>query len=114
MAVRAKGTIALTRGVPVTLFEETIPANLPGIYGGEVDLTQLLNIADEINIRRQTKYDTGSPFRNAQTNTYKRGEDIYQLTPVEASFGHKLTIELLSVSPSATANLEFVITRNNA
>lgn len=113
MGIRSKGTIALTKAVPVVLFEELTLTNFPGIYGGKVDLTQLLNAADEVNIKLEVKYDTGSAYRNAEAATYKQSDKIYRITPVEENFGYKLTIELLVVSPSATANLEFVITRSS-
>ena len=112
MGVRSKGTIALTKATPVVLFEELTAANFPGIYGGKIDLTQLGNVADEINLKLEVKYDTASAYRNAETATFKQADKIYRITPVEEAFGYKLTIELLAASPSATASLEFVITRN--
>ena len=114
MAVRDFGNVVLVRAVPQTLFEETVAANLPGIFGGKVDLNALLLAADEVNIKLEVKYTSGGAFVNAENNTFKKGDVIYRLTPLEESYGYKLTIELLAASPSAGATLAFVITRNNA
>lgn len=114
MGVRTSGNVVLVRGVPQTLFEETVGTNLPGIFGGKVDLNALANVADEVNIKLEVKYSSGGSFIDAEATTYKQADKIFRLTPVEESFGYKLTIELLAVSPSAGATLAFVITRSNA
>lgn len=114
MAVRDSGTKALTRGIPITLFEELTPANLPGIFGGKVNLNDLPDVADEIDIKLEVKYSSGGAFQIAEQTTFKKPDKIFRITPIEESFGYKLTIELLAASPSASATLAFVITRNNA
>ena len=114
MALRDSGTIALTRGVPVTLFEETVPANLPGIFGGKVNLNDLPLAADEIRILLEVKYSSGGSFEQAEETNYKKPIKIFRITPAEEVFGYKLTIELVAASPSPSATLGFVITRNNS
>ncbi len=114
MALRDSGTKALTRGVPITLFEETVPANLPGIFGGKVNLNDLPLADDEIRILLEVKYSSGGIFQQAEETNFKKPDKIYRLTPLEEVFGYKLTIELVAASPSPTATLGFVITRNNS
>ena len=113
MGVRDFGNVVLVKAVPQTLFEETVGANLPGIFGGKVDLNALANAADEVNIKLEVKYTSGGSFVDAESTTYKQADKIFRLTPLEESYGYKLTIELLAASPSAGATLAFVITRSS-
>ncbi len=113
MGVRTFGDAVLVKGVPQTLFEETVGANLPGIFGGKVDLNALSDADDEVNIKLEVKYTSGGAYVVAEAPTYKKADKIFRLTPLEESYGYKLTIELLAASPSAGATLAFVITRNS-
>lgn len=112
MGVRTFGDVVLVRAVPQTLFEELTPANLPGIFGGKVDLNALPDAADKVNIKLEVKYTAAGAYVDAEAQTYKKVDKIFRLTPLEESYGYKLTIELLTGSPSAGATLAFVITRS--
>jgi len=115
MAVVLETNIVLVKSVPQTLFEASA-GQLPGIFEGQVDLTQLLNAADEVDIQLQTKYSSGGTFRNAEKPSLpgKQIDNIFRLTPLQATYGYKLTIELLAASPSAGATLEVLILRSVA
>jgi hypothetical protein len=113
MPVVAQGTIALTRGVPVDLYEAT-PADFPSMFGGKVDLNALVNALDEIKLTLYTKYSLLGAYKEAETPSINAVKDdkILRITPTQEYFGFKLVIELTNASPSANANLDYVINKN--
>jgi len=112
MAVRTFGNVVLVRAVPQTLFEETIASNLPGIFGGKLDLNALPAGGDLVKITLDVRYVLAGAYVKAEDTTFTQSDEIFRFTPVEESYGYRLTIELLAASPSAGATLAFVITRS--
>lgn len=114
MTVVAEGDLVLVRGVPQIFFTATA-LQLPGVFGGKVDLNALPNVNDEIKISLKTKYTSIGSFIDAEDNsTFQQVDKIARLTPTEEPYGYELTIELLAASPSANATLAFLILRTVA
>lgn len=113
MPVVLESNIVFTKAVPLTIFEASAP-QLPGLFSGKMDLTQLLNVADEISVKLQVKYSSGGTYRDAEEPTLvaKQADKIFRFTPVEETYGYKLIGELKAASPSATATLELLILRS--
>jgi len=111
MPVALEGTKAPSRGAPVLLFEAV--SELPGLFSGEMDLTQLSAAADQVEIIMTIKYSSGGVYRERARVIKKRSEDTsLGFTPIEQTYGYKLDVELKAGSPSATANLEFKVNRS--
>jgi len=114
MVVVAEGDLVLVRGVPQIFFTATA-LQLPGVFGGKVDLNALANASDEIEISLKTKYTAIGSFLAAESNkTFQQADKIARITPTEEPHGYELTIELLAASPSANATLAFLILRTVA
>ena len=115
MAVVIEANLVFTRGVPLVIYDAP-GIDLPGFFSGMIDLTQLTNAADEFNVKLEVKYSSGGTFRAAEepTQNAKQADKIFRFTPVEQTHGYKLTGELKSVSPSATATLETIVLRSSA
>ena len=113
MPVVLETNIVFTKDVSKTIFEASAP-QLPGFFSGKMDLTQLTNVADEIEVKLQVKYSSGGTFRDAEKPSLvsKQADNIFRFTPVEETYGYKLIGELLAASPSATATLEVLILRS--
>jgi len=108
MPIVLEGTIALTRGTPALLFEAT--TELPGLFSGEIDLTQLGAAADQVELILNIKYSSGGTYRERARVIKKRSEaPALGFTPIEQTHGYKLDVELKTGSPSASANLEFKV-----
>jgi len=104
----------LTQGVEKTIYEAGVdPGAVPGYFSGKLDLTQLLNAADEIQIRLQVKYSSGGAYRDAEQPTLvsKQADKIIRLTPVEETYGYKILVLLTNTGPSASATLELLVLR---
>ncbi len=111
MPVVLEGTKALSRGVPVLLFEAV--SELPGLFSGEMDLTQLPLAADQVEIIMNIKYSSGGTYRERARVIKKKSEaTTLGFTPIEQTYGYKLDVELKTGSPSATANLEFKVNKS--
>jgi len=111
MPVVSEGTKALTRGVPALLFEAI--SELPGLFSGEMDLTQLTASADEVEIIMSIKYSSGGTYRERARVKKKKSEaTALGFTPIEQTYGYKLDVELLAGSPTSSANLEFKVNKS--
>lgn len=110
MAEVAKGDIVLTKGVPATLYEGV--GVFPGLFSGKISANDIPDAGDTVNMKLETKYDTGDPYEEAENMDFKKSDKIARLTPVEENYGYKITLELLSSSTSATATLGYVINRS--
>ncbi len=105
-----------TRGAEKTIYEAGVdPGAVPGFFSGNLDLTQLTNVADEMKIRLQVKYSSGGIYRDfAQPTLVSKQADLaFIFTPLEQTYGYKILGELLAASPSATATLELIVIRSN-
>lgn len=112
MAIVDEGNASLTRGVPLTLFTASA-GQLPGIFGGKLDLNALSNSGDLVRVLLQVKYTSLGSFVDAEEQTnVTQSDSIFRFTPVEENYGYQIVVELLSGSPSASATLPYIITRS--
>ena len=112
MAVDKETNEVLTKGVPKVIYEAD-SGDLPGFFSGKMDLTQLSNVADEVELTLEVKYSSGGTYRTAWKPSPGKQEDyMFQFTPLEETYGYRITAELLAVSPSATATLELLVLRS--
>lgn len=114
MPVVLESNVVFTRGVPLIIFTATAP-QLPGFFSGKIDLSQLTNVADEMEIKLEVKYTSAGAFRDAEKPSLvaKQADKIFRLTPVEETYGYQITGELLAASPSPTATLAVLVLRSN-
>ena len=114
MTVVAEGNLVLVRGVPQIFFTATA-LQLPGVFGGKVDLNALPNVNDIVKLSLKTKYTSAGAFIAAENNqTFQQVDKIARITPTEEPYGWEITAELLGSSPSANATLAFLILRSPA
>ncbi len=113
MPVVLESNLVFTQGVERDIFEAT-GGELPGFFSGMMDLTQLLNAADEMQVRLQVKYSSGGTYRDAEQPTLiaKQSDKIFRFTPVEQTYGYKILGLLTNVGPSVTATLETIVIRS--
>jgi len=114
MPVVLETNLVFTRNVELQIFE-ALAGNLPGYFSGMLDLTQLLNAADEMQVRLEVKYSSGGTYRQAEqpTKSAKQADKLIRFTPVEQTYGYRLFGTLLLVSPSANATLEVIIRKSD-
>jgi hypothetical protein len=105
-----------TQGVEKVVVEAGVDAGvtLPGFFSGMIDLTQLLNAADEMQFRLQVKYSSGGTYRDAEQPSLaaKQADKIFRFTPVEQTYGYKIFGLLNNNGPSGTATLELIVIRS--
>jgi len=113
MAVVLESNIVLTKGTPLIVFTASA-GQLPGFFGGKLDLNSLTDAADEIAITLKTKYTSAGSLVSAEpvVAAAKKSDQIFRITPTEETYGYELTVELLSTSTSATATLPILLTRS--
>ena len=113
MPVVLETNLVFTRGVPLTIFEAT-GGQLPGFFSGQLDVGQLTNVADEMDVKLEVKYTSAGAFRDAEkpSKPAKQEDKIFRFTPLEQTYGYKITGELLAVSPSANATLAVLIIKS--
>lgn len=113
MTIILETNIVLTKGVPLIILTASA-GQLPGLFGGKIDLNALSDVADEIQVTLKTKYTSGGSFVAAEpaVPAALQSDQIFRLTPVEEVYGYEITVELLAASVSATATLPVIITRS--
>ena len=114
MAVVVESNIVLVKSTPQVIFEAS-GGQLPGFFSGSLDLTQLPDVDDEVNIKLEIKYSSGGTYREHHIpSNGKQADKAVEFTPLEKTYGYKLTAELVAASPSASATLEFLMLRSDA
>ena len=84
---------------------------LPGIFGGKIDLNALPDEDYIVNVKLETKYSADGPFLEAESKDVTKKDKILRLTPVEENYGYQITIMGIDGTP-IIGSLPYVITRS--
>lgn len=107
MTLVTNGSVVLLQGTSKELFIAT--SEIPSIIGGHIDANALSNSDDIVEVQLEVKYSSGGSFFDAGKISFKKSDEICWFTPIEASFGYKLTLLLTNEGTSSNATLDFVI-----
>ena len=110
MAIVSNGPVALTRGVPLTIFTATAP-QLPGLFSGKLRPQSIPASGDTVLVEMLGQ-TTGNVTIDIEISKVMNFTDLnFYLTPLKATLHYALRVTLENTSPSASMNLDYEIDR---
>lgn len=110
MAIVSNGPVALTRGVPLTIFTAGAP-DLPGVFSGKLT-PQSIPLAGDTVLVEMLGQTTGRVGQDVEIIKVMSFTDTnFYLTPLKATLFYALRVTLENSSPSASMNLDYEVDR---